>query len=100
MSADMDPDMALVRRLHLELNGSGRRTRGVVPPPAKKIKRENSRQPEEGSKDTSSVSISGSGSGSAKVPKRDGALRRLTKIQPHSDSNQDTAAGIAQLLAS
>lgn len=96
MSADLDPDLALVRKLHLELNGSGRRTRGVVPPPAKKLKRENSRQQEDGTKDTSSVSISGSGSGSGKVAKREGALRRLIKKQPNSDSNQDTTAGERQ----
>ena len=98
MAADMDPDLelALVRKLHLELNGSGRRTRGVVLPPAKKVKRQNSRQQEEGTKDTSSVSISGSGSGSGKVPKREAGLRRLVKKQPHSDSNQDTAAGEKQ----
>ncbi len=93
MSADIDPDLALVRKLHLELNGSGRRTRGVVLPPAKKAKRETSRQQDEETKDMSSVSISGSGSGSGKRPKREGALRRLMKKQPHSDSNQDTAAG-------
>lgn len=93
MSADVDPDLALVRKLHLELNGSGRRTRGAVLPPAKKAKREMSRQLDEALKDTSSVSISGSGSGSGKVPKREGTLRRLVKKQPNSDSNQETAAG-------
>ena len=93
MSADMDPDLALVRKLHLELNGSGRRTRGAVLPPVKKVKREASRPLDEALKDSSSVSISGSGSGSGKMLKREGTLRRLVKKQPNSDSNQDTAAG-------
>ena len=40
MSVEAEADLALVRKLHLELNGSGRRTRGTVQPLAKKIKRE------------------------------------------------------------
>lgn len=93
MSADLDPDLALVRKLHLELNGSGRRTRGPALPPVKKVKCEGSRPLEEALKDSSSISISGSGSGSGKMPKREGTLRRLIKKQPNSDSNQDTMAG-------
>lgn len=94
MSADLDPDLALVRKLHLELNGSGRRTRGPAPPPVKKVKRETSRHLDEALKESSSVSISGSGSGSGKALKREGTLKRLIKKQPNnSDSNQDTVAG-------
>lgn len=40
MSMETDQNMALVRRLHLELNGSGRRARGTVQSPTKKLKRE------------------------------------------------------------
>ena len=46
--ADTDPDMELVRKLHLELNGSGRRTRGGGPPPSKRFKRDTSRGLSEG----------------------------------------------------
>lgn len=48
MTSDLDPDLELVRKLHLELNGSGRRTRGIAPKPAKRFKREGSRQASEG----------------------------------------------------
>ena len=94
----MDPDLALVRRLHLELNGSGRRTRGAVPPPVKKARLEPSRPQDEALKDTSSVSISGSGSGSGRLLKREGTLRRLVKKQANSDSKQDTTAGTSASL--
>ena len=120
--AETDPDMELVRKLHLELNGSGRRARGGVPPPSKRYKRDTSRGLSEGGgslqvlhqgrgalklflmqaqlllfpigpKDTPSASRSGSGSGSARLLRREGALRRLVKKQPESDSNQHNGLG-------
>ena len=83
MSSELD--MEYVRKLHLELNGSGRRTRGPAPPPAKRLKQENSRPVSEGIKVRSAPNSMPPLPGATKSPAPPTHTHAvMTRLSPHS----------------